>query len=155
MGYYVRVFCKSENTPAFSKLQEYLSAITPAYKVDGTADDHNSSWTDFEFHYKEGKLPMLVELNWTDEGGSIGKEEVDEFLEEIGSPGLSFKKRKVIKHLKKTKYIICNQLPTSDIDEDGYKANDELIKFFVNNYAGMLHADGEGFYDKNEIILKD
>jgi hypothetical protein len=155
MGYFVRVFCKSETIPAFSILNKFLSAINSGYKLDGTVDDSNNNWTDFEFHYKESKMPILVELNWTDEEGSVGKDELEEFLETIGSPGLSLRKRKVIKHLKHTKYIICSQLATSDIDNDGYIANSELLKLFVDNYQGMLQADGEGFYDKNKIIVKD
>src|SRR5688572_18081131 len=119
MGYYTRVFCKSTDTPSFSSLQRYMASIDSSYKLVGTTDDHSNSWTDFEFHYKQGKLPIIVEVNWTDDEGSIGREEIGEFLEDIGAPGLSFKKRKVINHLKQTNYIICNQLPVSDIDDDG------------------------------------
>jgi hypothetical protein len=155
MGYYTRVFCKSDSTPSFSELQNVMSEINSGYKLTGTHDDNNNKWTDFEFHYKEGRLPILVDLYWADEEGSLGEEELAEFLETIGSPGLSLKKRKVIKHLKETKYIICNQLPTSDIDDDGYNANGEFLNFFVTKYQGMFQADGEGFYYKNVIILKE
>ena len=155
MGYYVRVFCKSEAVPSFKELEEYMLSRNKGYNLNGTVDDNNNSWTDFELHYKEGKLPLLVELNWTNEEGSIGAEEVEEFLEEIGSPGFSITKWKVVQHLKQTKYIVCSQLPTSDIADDGYNANSELLNFFVENYQGMIHADGEGFYIKNQLVLKD
>ena len=45
-------------------------------------------------------------------------------------------------------------MPSSDIDEDGFIANEKFTKFFVDNYQGMFQADGEGFYDNNKIILE-
>jgi hypothetical protein len=82
------------------------------------------------------------------------KEEIGEFLEFIGRPGLSFKKRKVIEHLKKTRYIIACQLPTSDIDDDGYDANGDFLTYFVENCGGIIQADGEGFYEGSKLIVK-
>ena len=112
-----------------------MSAVKAHYKLEGTVDDDNDSWTDFELHYKEGKLPILVDIYWTEEEGSVGSEEIEEFLEKIGSLGLSRKKRKVIKHLRQSKFIVCNQLPTSDIDDDGYDANGELLQFSALHYG--------------------
>ena len=152
MGYYTRVFCKSETVPPFKELQEYMLGINSQYRLEGSSDNNSTNWNDFELHYKEGKLPILVELNRTDEG--LGKEEIEEFIEEIGLPGFSIRKIKVIRYLNRTKYIICNQLPSSDIDEDGFIANEKFTKFFVDNYQGMFQADGEGFYDNNKIILE-
>jgi len=152
MGYYTRVFCKSEQSPAFRELQSYLTTCNPAYRLEGETDDNGTWWTNMELHYKEGKHPIPVELNWCDEEGSVGKEELAEFIEEIGSPGLSLKKRKVIKHLKQTKYIICNQL-LSDLDDDGFLANDKLMELFVSKYEGMIHAENEGFYNHDHTIL--
>jgi len=91
-------------------------------------------------------------LNWCDQDDSVGQEELAEFLGEIGRPGLSLKKRKIIKQLKKTKFIICNQL-LSDLDEDGYSANDHLMQFFVERYEGMIHAENEGFYNHDRTLL--
>lgn len=71
------------------------------------------------------------------------------------SSGLSLKKRKIIKLLKQTSYTVCNQLPNSDMDDHGYNANGEFLKFFVDNCQGMIYADEEGFYEKNEIIFKN
>ena len=155
MSYYVRAFCKATITPSFSELQQHLSMQNKAYRLEGDTDENNIHWTDFEFYYKEDKLPLLVELNWCEEPESVGYEELEEFLEDIGSPGLSLKKRKVIRHLRETKYIICAQFPVSNIDEDGYKAIDTFFKLFVDRYQALLHADGEGFYYGDRIIPKN
>ena len=152
MGYYTRVFCRSDKFPAFGEIRRHMTALNPAYRVDGEVDDKESYWTNLELYYKEGNNPIPVELNWCDEEGSIGKEELTEFLEEVGSPGLSFKKRKVIRQLKQTKFIICNQL-LSDLDDDGFLANDRLMQFFVDGYRGMVHAENEGFYNTDHTVL--
>jgi hypothetical protein len=121
MGYFTRVFCRSEKSPAFDELHEYMRSLNPLYRLEGEVDDEKIDWTNFELHYKDGKRPIPVELNWCDEESSVGHEELSEFIDGIGSPGLSLNKRKVIKRLKQTRYIICNQL-LSDLDEDGYLA---------------------------------
>ena len=60
MGYYTRVFCRAEKFPSFSEIQIYLSALNPAYKLEGEVDDNNAFRTNFEVSYKEGKHPIPV-----------------------------------------------------------------------------------------------
>ena len=155
MPYYVRVFCKSNKIPTVDEVFNFANSQSYNFKlevVENTLDETETNWTSFEMKYKDDKGPIVVELSMVDDKDEIGKEEIKEFLEEIGSPGLSLKKRKVINHLKGTKYIVANQL-LGDIDDDGYDANGEFLKFFVDNFEGMQHADGEGFYDKDMTIL--
>jgi hypothetical protein len=138
MSYYIRAFCRADRSPAFSELQKFMRDKDPHYRLEGEVDDNNSCWTDFILHYKEGKLPILVEIAWCDEDSSPGKEELEEFLEDIGPPGFSLKKRKIINHLKQTKYIVCCQIPVSDVDDDGFLANQLLMTFFIVNYQGLI-----------------
>jgi hypothetical protein len=158
MPYYVRAFCKSTKIPKIEEIFNYANGQGFNFRLElneGTLDNEGENWHSFEMKYKEGKSPIIVELNLVNDTDEIGKEEVQEFIEEIGSPGISLKKRKVINHLKETKYIIANQL-LGDIDDDGYDANGEFMKYFVDNFEGMQYADGEGFYDKDmTLLLKD
>ena len=62
-------------------------------------------------------------------------------------------KCRVIKHLKNTKFIVASQL-LGDIDDDGYDANGTFLTYFVEYCGGMIHADLEGFYDGDKVILK-
>ena len=152
MGYYTRVFCRAEQTPAFNELQEYISSRNPLYRLEGEVDDKKVHWTNLELYYKVGKHPIPIELNWCDEEGSVGNEELTEFLDEIGPPGLSLKKRKVIRQMKQTKYIVCNQL-LSDLDDDGDQVNGLFMQFFVDKYQGMIHAENAGFYKPDGTLL--
>jgi len=157
MGYYVRAFCTSTDVPKLNDVLEWLSNRGLIISIDDEekAKLDSSDWKQISLYYKTGKLPILAECN-CDNGSEecLMREEVNEFLEFIGKPGLSLNKRRVLKHLANTKFIIACQLPTSDIDDDGYDANGEFLRYFIEHCDGMIQADGEGFYSGNEIIVK-
>jgi hypothetical protein len=158
MGYYVRAFCISDNVPAISVIFEWLEQRGRHLELDKemiAADEKSNKWEQVAVVYKKGKLPILAECNRGDGSPDcLMREEIGEFLEFVGSPGLSLARRKVINHLKKTKYIIACQLPTSDIDDDGYDANWDFLTYFVENCSGIIQADGEGFYEGNKLIVE-
>ncbi|MDH3613449.1 MAG: hypothetical protein OES10_09225 [Gammaproteobacteria bacterium] len=119
-----------------------------------TDDDRKSvSWSQAEFNYKEDNQPIVVEININSGDDSLAAEESQEFFDKIGKPGLSISKRRVLNHLKNTRFIVCCQL-LSDIDDDGYHWNGELLNYFVKNHGGMIQADGEGFYDGRKIVVE-
>lgn len=157
MGYYLRVFCKSDNKPKVKQILDHINSLGYSYKTTTnlTPDECDSNnWTAFELKYKSNKLPISIEYSQVSDASELAKEEIQEFIEEIGAPGLfSIKKKKIIKHLRETKYIVASQL-LSDINDDGHNANGEFLKYFVNNYEGLIHADGEGFYSNDKIILE-
>jgi hypothetical protein len=157
MGYFTRVFCKSSNSPSIQQIILHLNndRQNSCFLEECTKDPNNTSWTNFTLKYKDGKLPLFVELNKLEGEDSLVKEEISEFINDIGRPGFSFTKRKVISHLKQTKYIIVVQIPTSDIDDDGYETNEELLKYFAVNFEGLVQADGEGFYNGTKLIVKE
>lgn len=117
-----------------------------------TEDGREGSWRNAEYYYKDGNQPVIVECNLNDGPSSLAAEECKEFSEEIGKPGLSMAKRKVLNHLKRTQYIVCCQL-LNDIDDDGYHLNGELLNIFVNNHRALIQADGEGFYEGCNLIV--
>jgi len=158
MGYYTRAFCKSDAKPTLSQILAHINSLGFDFKLQANlseVEQKTTEWKDFELIYKVGKLPILVECNNVSDEDGLAKEEIEEFIDEIGEAGiLAFNKKKIVRHLQATKYIVVSQLPTSDIDDDGYNANGELLKFFKDNYEGIIQADGEGFYEGTKIILK-
>lgn len=158
MSYFVRAFCKADTKPTVKQILDHINGLDLGFIASTNLNPEeleSNQWTDFELRYKIGKLPLLVECNKiTDENG-LAKDEIHEFIDEIGTPGIfAIKKKKVIRHLQETNYIIANQLPTSDIDDDGFNANGEFLKYFVDNYQGMIYADGEGYYEGTTLILE-
>lgn len=155
MGYYTRAFCTSPEVPTLSELRRQLQVIHKECRIESDEGNSANDWESFSLYYKNNKLPLLVQLNKRDGEDNLAREEIDEFIEDIGAPLFSLSKRKVINHLAKTKYIVATQLPTSDIDDDGYEINGNFLQIFAANYGGMVQADNEGFYIGNKLILKD
>ena len=152
MSYYIRVFCTDKSRPSIAQLESALKGKNPAARFETGDDRQSSDWSEAEFHYKNGKNPVVVEVNVNDGAESLAAEESREFMDEIGKPGFSIAKRRVLGHLARTRFIICCQL-LSDIDDDGYQANGELLNYYVENHGGMIQADGEGFYRGNKAIV--
>jgi hypothetical protein len=153
MPYYVRAFCTDDSCPSIDQLEATLKRDNPAARLVSDDDRESASWSQAEFYYKEGNQPVIVEINRNHGSESLVAEESQEFIDEIGKPGLSTSKRRVINQLRNTRFIVSCQL-LGDIDDDGYHWNGELLSYFVKNHAGMIQADGEGFYDGHEVIVE-
>jgi hypothetical protein len=156
MGYYTRVFCSSQKKPKISEILENLNSngFTVGSNLD-LENLENSEWTDFELNYNSERLPLLIELNEIGKSDELAEEEISEFIEFVGKPKfLELKKKKVVNHLKKTNYIVCIQLPTSDIIDAGYNVNGELMAYLEKNFSGITQADGEGFYLNSKLLIR-
>jgi hypothetical protein len=169
MGYYVRAFCSNSKIPNLADIQAWLRERGSNAVLDETnhavesaragelkpsiLDLNAPNWEQIAIAYRAGKLPILVECNRDDGSGEcLMREEVAEFVELVKDYH-SVATQLVLKHLAATKFIIACQLPTSDIEDDGYDANGEFLSFFVERCGGMIQADGEGFYDKNKVVV--
>jgi hypothetical protein len=153
MGYYVRAFCKAAVTPSLAAIKAWLHERAPDVRFTEVADLQATDWTEVDLVYKSDRQPIIVECNRDGDPDSLVREEAAEFSEKIGKPGRSASKRRVLDHLAATKVIVACRL-LSDIDDDGYEANYQFLSYFVAHCDGMIQADGEGFYDGDEIIVE-
>lgn len=156
MACYTRVFCSNQKKPKIGKILENLNSNGFAVYANIEIENLNDSdWTNFELSYHSERLPLLIELNEVGKSDELAEEEISEFIEFIGKPKfLELTKKKIINHLKKSRYIVCIQLPTSDITELGYDVNRELMAYLEKNFFGMTQADHEGFYLNNKLLMK-
>jgi hypothetical protein len=153
MGYFVRALCKATAPPKLSELQRWLKSRGNTAVIDD-ADLESESWASAALSYKSGKLPILIECNRDEGQDSLLREELEEFSEFLEDAEASEGKRRVEAHLKATKFIVACQLPTSDIDDDGYDANDAFLAYFAEHCGALIQADGEGFYQGEDLILE-
>lgn len=157
MGYYTRVFCRSAEKPTVKAILLYLDATMDFdIRTDLTPEEAGTTnWNAFSLHYDEERLPILVECNMVTDTDELGREEIAEFIEQVEDSGEADENtEKVIAHLQAARFIIACQLPVSDIDDDGYDVNGELMNYFTAHYEGMVQADGEGFYDGDELLVE-
>lgn len=155
MAYYTRVFCNSAQLPSAASAVAFANSESSQYYLaidEETMDVFSNGSMAFEMKYKESLQPIVVEINKVDDVDPVAKGEIKEFIADIGFAGFSSAKRKVVNQLENTTFIVACRL-LSDIDDDGYQANDAFLRYFINHCNGMLHADGEGFYDKDGALL--
>jgi hypothetical protein len=152
MGYYTRVFCTSDAVPTVKAVEAALHDSLPSIRLIDQARDA-SRLLEADLVYDPAKKPVAIEVGVNEGPDSLAAEECEEFVEEIGPIGRSAVKRRLVKHLRKTKFIVRCQL-FSDIDDAGYEANGQLMDYFVNEHGGLVHADGEGFYEGTKLVLE-
>ena len=159
MSYYIRVFCTAPAVPPLRDVLQWCAdqgaplQIAPEF---ATADLQSPDWQQVGLVYKAGKQSFLAEVN-RDEGSDsdLLHEEIAEFAElvaeaEAAEPAW---KDAVLQHLRATRCIVANQLPTGDFDADGFRALNVFLAYFVQHCGGMVQADGEGFYANDTLIV--
>ena len=157
MEHYVRAFCTAAEPPKINTVMQTLRQRGAEFiaRVNDPSELDAPEWRQFELLYKPAKGAIVVECT-RDEGEDSGaREECLEFIEEIVGSEDAPARDKVIEHLKRTRFIVCCELP-GDCDEDGFAANGQLLEYFVDHCGAMLQADGEGFYermDRAKILL--
>lgn len=154
MPYYVRAFCTSGDVPAISKVLEVVLAggVAVTAELDDEISLSSADWEQCWLNYGIEKQPIVVECNMDEGEGSLCKDECAEFIEKLNELKDSPSRNRCINHLKKVKFIIVCQL-LSDIDEEGFTVNDAFLDYFVDHCGGMMHAEGEGFYDNGKLIV--
>jgi hypothetical protein len=170
MGYYIRAFCTAQHPPRLADIQGWLRergsrAVLddPDHAVMASRDNaisapildlDTSEWQQVALIYKVAKLPILAECSRDDgKQDSLLHAEVREFADAVREALPEDARTRVLAHLQATQFIVACQLPTSDIDDDGYDANGYFLAYFVKHCGAMIQADGEGFYDGSTMIL--
>ena len=156
MGNYIRAFCVGEEVPPIAKVVQWLASRDVAVKVvDG--DPMKMQWRGWEqvgLIYKEAKLPIMARCMRTDAKDSAAAEEVKSFIERIGAVGKNKIKKRIVDHLKATRFIIALRLPKADMDDAGWDANGQILTYFLDHCGALIKADGEGFYEGAKLILE-
>ena len=73
---------------------------------------------------------------------------------QIGAAGKNKVKKRVLDHLKATRFIIALRLPKADMDDAGWDANGQILTYFLDHCGALIQADGEGFYEGSKLILE-
>jgi hypothetical protein len=154
MGYYVRCFCTSDQVPTINTVLAALRdrGFDLSARVEDLAALDSSQWHDFELIYNHSRKPILVDCDRDDGEESLCRRECAEFIDDFLGHSESPARDRVAADLRATRFTIACRL-LMDIDDSGYTANGEFLHYFVVHCGGMVQADGEGFYEGNELIV--
>lgn len=160
MGDYLRVFCTKEIYPTINEILKWTKSKGYYLRVDknyNKVDLDSPNWDEVAIIGEEGHRVFIAEINKDNkQGDSLMREEVKEFLqllnevEDVSAEDLA----KVKKHLNGTKYIVALQVTGDYVGEEGDNSVSVFLKYFVDNCAGMVQEDGEGFFEGNKVIVE-
>jgi hypothetical protein len=157
--YWTRVFCVQGPPASLASVFEWAAAerhvelsvdreMTPHVDLDAPFADQAA------IRYTAGKMPFLAEVNRRGDSELDLADELEEFLERLEEARAGPARERVAAHLGRTDFVVANQLPLSDFEDDGFDALGAFMTYFAERNGGLIHADGEGFYDGEELILE-
>lgn len=148
MGYYVRVLGTSDPDIHINDIRTVLEIRNVSANFIVDPSESEEKWTTLDVANSRGETLMQIERNSVIEGG-LGREELDEFIEEIADchPGSAVKW--LLKFFDKVKVIYAFQLLNAATDDDNYPIVDGVRTAIWNQTRGIMQADGEGFTNED------
>jgi len=144
LGYYMRYIVVDERPVTLTDVQTALSEPDGDYVVDGEETEASVSF--------RGQVVGHLTLNVPGDG--LFDEERDELVE-FADEGDARGKRRVLDALRRARGIVAVQVLFGDGDpERTLGALDPLWRWLHVNRRGLLQADGEGYYDGQELIFE-
>lgn len=149
MPYRMRFFDTSDEALSIKGIEVALKREDPAYHLE-VFEDSERPLADMYFG---GGVYAQIELNQPGDG--LFDEEIQEMLEFIiDAEGKG--RKQVEQVLKAAKRIIAVQvLSQGRQSEETLAVIDPLWQWLFHTRKGLLHADGEGYYDENDLILEE
>ena len=144
MGYYMRYIVSDDRTIGLEDIRAVFAQAGTGYEVDGEEVEATIAY--------EGKPIGHITLNVPGDG--LFDEERDELIEFAQDGDDKSAKASVINTLQGARSIVAVQVLFGDGDTD--RTLDRLIPLWDwlhANRQGLIQADGEGYYDGQELIL--
>jgi len=172
----IRVFCTASTLPSLRDCLGFAAGagegVILAIDIDDIAavDADSSSWSAVRLLYREDASPLAVTVTRDTDTAPDFRTTLQHFLAALDG-NTDARASMVRAHLAATRAIVTVALPASPVppalpaDPDETDETDEtnedalesvawFTRIFVEQYGGLLQADGDGFYDRdNDLIL--
>jgi hypothetical protein len=167
MTYYVEAFCTSTEVPSRSEVLSWAKGrqpwfgfappgeqLTPEQLEDRTWDAsavfYNPDDAFVVDVYRAGEPDKVL-------GQDIFADLVDRFRRSVERLSQSPQRDNVLSHLERSRFVVSVGVPLSRFgdDEEAWAALSQFLDYFIERRGGLVHAEGEGFYDRNgRLIVK-
>jgi hypothetical protein len=164
--YWVRAFCSDEEVPTLGT----VLAWTAGHGVDLTGEPGSPAWAPEELQdrpwdslglwYRPDWAPLLVSINHVNDrpalfATALFASEVARMREALAEFPPSQQRDLVLAHLARSRFVVAVQLPMSALDHDDlWEAVSALLDYFVEHSGAMVHIEGDGFYQADNLILE-
>ena len=155
MSFYVRVFSMAEDFPSLyaicdELLEEDFNFAT--YPGKDEPEFKENDWRNVVLQYGEDSKPIELDRDTKEQGDSVFKEELDEFLEAIKKLPYSKGQKKALELLKNAVQIFAFEVD-EDITEEGWNFLECMLDYICDATDGYVQVDAEGIYDKDGELL--
>lgn len=151
MPYYMTFFVDHPSGASFADIEAGLRADDPAYRIEVLERSATDSLDAAELHYGDDTYAR-IEINRPDEPlfhGDILNHAEDVEHAELGQ------KSRVIATLRRASAIVRIHVLWRDWDRDvTLQRLQPLWGWLFLFRSGLLHADGEGYYDSDGLIVE-
>jgi hypothetical protein len=147
MGYYTRVLSQLEEFPPLDELARFMRAEHPDFKLtleDGTEEQ----WDSLLLSGNDDVEVAVIERNPVTEG-SMGQDEITEFLEELRDCKPETGVQWLAEYLAEVRTVYAFQHLQGSDTEEGGNALHALRSALWERGDAIIQADGEGFTNED------
>jgi hypothetical protein len=148
MSYFLRAFCTTDELPPLRRVLDWAANEGVVLELHAPVDEQD--WREAELRYSRGKEPLVVEASRARREDGLLSDEVAEFEELLVDVEDSPEKQKVLAQLRNSRAVVAVQL----LGDDGYDAAGTFLRFFVECCDAMIQVDGEGFYERDRLLVE-
>lgn len=152
MGYYVRILGRKLAHFTADELQQALANSNVAAKVE-SADLHTYDWEFIDLLHPDGTPIVQIQQNGVTPG-SLGQEEITEFLDEISEMQPVSAVAWLQSYLPTIRTILAFQIFNGSQTQRGWEKVDIVLRILKRHIGGIIQADAEGFTnEQGDYIL--
>jgi hypothetical protein len=148
MGYYIRVLGSQDPNIHIDELIQSLKADGLAAKFELSSTEEPGRWTILNILNADGEPLAQLERNLIVEG-ELGKEELDEFKEDIQNYKPISAVKWLTNYFDKVKVIYAFQMLNAAFDDGNFEIVSSIKTKIWNKTKGILQADNEGFSNED------
>ena len=146
MGYYIRYIVSDDRPVSLQDIRIAFAEAGSGYEVDGEESEATIVYDSRPIGHVTLNVP----------GDGLFDEERDELIEFAQDSSDTNAQTRVVNTLREAQGIVAVQVLFGDGDGDTDQTLDRLAPLWTwlqANRRGLIQADGEGYYDGQELIL--
>ncbi|MGE0021867.1 MAG: hypothetical protein AB7S72_19515 [Draconibacterium sp.] len=148
MGYYIRILGTDDTNISIDELISGLTNESLTAKFDVDQNESPDNWTVIGVANSDNDDIMQIERNPVIDG-ELGKEELEEFREDIKDYKPTSAVKWLDKYFDKVKVIYAFQLLDAAFDDKNFSIVGSIKSTIWNKVGGILQADNEGFSNED------
>lgn len=148
MGYYIRVLGTQDIDIHLDELLNDLQTDGLVAKIAFAEGENPSKWSLLEVSNRDNEVLTQIERNSVFDN-DLGKQEPDEFREEVTNYKPMSAANWLIDFFNKVKVIYVFQLFNAAFEDDNFEIVTSIKTTIWNQVSGILQADNEGFSNED------